>query len=321
MNSRITVAVFMWCALALPVAVQANNSADLATVAAMQEAEPSAPAAVPVAEAASSLAEAAAPISEAARRTTESTSATAFTGHDLSPWGMYQAADIVVKGVMIGLMLASLLTWTVWLFKTVQLFRARRQCQRLLHHLQQSATFAQILPTLDQYQSAETALVSSCQHELALSAAAEASADGLKERLSAGLERVQAGLSAQMNKGTGLLATIGSVAPFVGLFGTVWGIMNSFIGIAETKTTNLAVVAPGIAEALLATAIGLVAAIPAVVIYNHFSRAIGQYRARLTDIATALMIIISRDLDRQEHREKAPADNGKTASGQLQEAC
>ena len=328
MNRCTTVAVFLWFALALPVAVQADsadNSADAAAIAAIQEVESSAPASVVVPAGVvdndSGLPEAAAPTEEAARRTTESTSATAFTGHDLSPWGMYQAADIVVKTVMIGLMLASLLTWTVWLFKTVQLYRARRQCQRLLHHLQQSATLAQILPTLDQYQSAETALVSSCQHELALSAAAGASADGLKERLSAGLERVQAGLSAQMNKGTGLLATIGSVAPFVGLFGTVWGIMNSFIGIAETKTTNLAVVAPGIAEALLATAIGLVAAIPAVVIYNHFSRAIGQYRARLTDIATALMIIISRDLDRQEHRDKAPADNGKTASGQLQEAC
>jgi biopolymer transport protein ExbB len=310
----------LWCALALPFSVQASNadnSADLATGSAIQEAESSAP----VAEDASSLTEATAPVAEAAGQMAEPTSATAFTGHDLSPWGMYQAADIVVKSVMIGLMLASLLTWTVWLFKTVQLFRARRQCQRLLQYLQQSATFTQILPQLAQYQSAETALVSSCQHELALSAAAGASADGLKERLSAGLERVQAGLSAQMNKGTGLLATIGSVAPFVGLFGTVWGIMNSFIGIAETKTTNLAVVAPGIAEALLATAIGLVAAIPAVVIYNHFSRAIGQYRARLTDIATALMIIISRDLDRQEHRDKAPADNGKTASGQLQEAC
>ena len=320
MNSRITVAVFLWCALALPFSVQASNadnSADLATGSAIQEAESSAP----VAEDASSLTEATAPVAEAAGQMAEPTSATAFTGHDLSPWGMYQAADIVVKSVMIGLMLASLLTWTVWLFKTVQLYHARRQCQRLLQYLQQSATFAQILPQLAQYQSAETALVSSCQHELALSAAAGASADGLKERLSAGLERVQAGLSAQMNKGTGLLATIGSVAPFVGLFGTVWGIMNSFIGIAETKTTNLAVVAPGIAEALLATAIGLVAAIPAVVIYNHFSRAIGQYRARLTDIATALMIIISRDLDRQAHSDKTPADNGKTGSGKLQEVC
>src|SRR3546814_1624005 len=86
-----------------------------------------------------------------------------------------------------------------------------------------------------------------------------------------------------MIKGTGLLATIGATAPFVGLFGTVWGIMNSFIGIAASKTTNLAVVAPGIAEALLATALGLVAAIPAVVIYNHFSRQIGAYRAQVAD--------------------------------------
>ena len=86
-----------------------------------------------------------------------------------------------------------------------------------------------------------------------------------------------------MNKGTGLLATIGSTAPFVGLFGTVWGIMNSFIGISKAQTTNLAVVAPGIAEALLATAIGLFAAIPAVIIYNQFARWIGGYKGLLGD--------------------------------------
>ncbi len=91
-----------------------------------------------------------------------------------------------------------------------------------------------------------------------------------------------------------LLATIGATAPFVGLFGTVWGIMNAFIGISESHTTNLAVVAPGIAEALLATAMGLVAAIPAVVIYNHLVRVIGGYRAILDDAAAQLLLTISR---------------------------
>jgi biopolymer transport protein ExbB len=90
------------------------------------------------------------------------------------------------------------------------------------------------------------------------------------------------------------LATIGATSPFVGLFGTVWGIMNAFIGISESHTTNLAVVAPGIAEALLTTAIGLVAAIPAVVIYNHLARVISGYRARLTDASAQLLLIISR---------------------------
>lgn len=100
-----------------------------------------------------------------------------------------------------------------------------------------------------------------------------------------------------MTRGTGLIATIGSTAPFVGLFGTVWGIMNSFIGISQAQTTNLAVVAPGIAEALLATAIGLVAAIPAVVIYNVFARAIGGYRQVLADVAAGVERLVSRDLD------------------------
>ncbi len=100
-----------------------------------------------------------------------------------------------------------------------------------------------------------------------------------------------------MSRGTGVLATIGSTAPFVGLFGTVWGIMNAFIGISEAQTTNLAVVAPGIAEALLATALGLVAAIPAVVIYNVFARSIAGYRPILADASAAVERLVSRDLD------------------------
>jgi biopolymer transport protein ExbB len=102
-----------------------------------------------------------------------------------------------------------------------------------------------------------------------------------------------------MTRGTGLLATIGATAPFVGLFGTVWGIMNSFIGISKAQTTNLAVVAPGIAEALLATAIGLVAAIPAVVVYNAFARSITGYRALLADASAEVLRLVSRDLDRK----------------------
>ena len=102
-------------------------------------------------------------------------------------------------------------------------------------------------------------------------------------------------MSRRIARGTGVLATIGATAPFVGLFGTVWGIMNSFIGISEAHTTNLAVVAPGIAEALLATALGLVAAIPAVVIYNHLARSIAAYRALLGDASAQVMLLISRE--------------------------
>lgn len=121
--------------------------------------------------------------------------------------------------------------------------------------------------------------------------------EGIKERTSFRLERRVAAVGRQMGRGNGYLATIGAISPFVGLFGTVWGIMNSFIGIAQTQTTNLAVVAPGIAEALLATAIGLVAAIPAVVIYNVFARQIGGFKAMLGDVAAQVLLLQSRDLD------------------------
>jgi biopolymer transport protein ExbB len=118
--------------------------------------------------------------------------------------------------------------------------------------------------------------------------------DGFKERVALRLERVEAAMTRRVSRGTGILGTIGATAPFVGLFGTVWGIMNAFIGISEAHTTNLAVVAPGIAEALLTTAVGLVAAIPAVVIYNHLARVIGGYRAELGDASAQLLLMISR---------------------------
>jgi len=106
--------------------------------------------------------------------------------------------------------------------------------------------------------------------------------------------------------GTSVLATIGATAPFVGQFGTVWGIMNSFIGTSREHTTNLAVVAPGIAKALLATAFGLAAPIPAAVIYNVFARSISGYRALLGDAAAALLRLVSRDLDRDVGGHSAP---------------
>ncbi|WNZ58031.1 tonB-system energizer ExbB [Microbulbifer sp. SSSA008] len=247
---------------------------------------------------------------------------TAFSAHDLSPMGMYHAADIVVKSVMIGLLLASVLTWAIWLFKTLQLVITRRKAKQLLATLIQSKTFANAESKLSGQTGGALLLVEASRHELDLSSGGPVSDDGLKERVLARLERVQASLATDMNRGTGILATIGSVAPFVGLFGTVWGIMNSFIGIAKTQTTNLAVVAPGIAEALLATAIGLVAAIPAVVIYNYFSRAIGNYRAVLADNVTALMVLISRDLDRHHPNARPLAElvsaNKKRAVPQVQ---
>lgn len=120
---------------------------------------------------------------------------------------------------------------------------------------------------------------------------------GLKERVTSHLMRIEAEAQRNISRGTGILATIGSTAPFVGLFGTVWGIMNSFIGISQAQTTNLAIVAPGIAEALFATALGLVAAIPAVVIYNAFARSVAGYRLLLGHASAAVERLVSRDVD------------------------
>ena len=145
-----------------------------------------------------------------------------------------------------------------------------------------------------------SALVAAAASETALSDGGPP--EGVKERVASRLERIEAGAGRKMARGTGVLATIGATAPFIGLFGTVWGIMDSFIGISKAQTTNLAVVAPGIAEALLATAIGLVAAIPAVVIYNVFARRTGHCRAMLGDAAAAVMRLVSRDLERDVDR-------------------
>lgn len=233
---------------------------------------------------------------------------TAFVHNDLSPWGMFQAADWIVKAVLIALFVASVLTWAIWLFKLVQLHVAQRDSRSLLAWVIHAESFAIANKKLDQQKGNSLLLLKACRHEIKLSSMGPASDEALKERILARLERVQISLVATMNQGTGILASIGSVAPFVGLFGTVWGIMNSFIGIAETQTTNLAVVAPGIAEALLATAVGLIAAIPAVLTYNHFARSIASYRVLIMDIMTALMILISRDLDRH-HKDAGELPN------------
>jgi biopolymer transport protein ExbB len=215
---------------------------------------------------------------------------------DLSPWGMFLNADIVVKIVMLGLAFASLVTWTVWLAKTFELRSARSQVRRDLRILNESATIAQAHEHLRDGKSAVAILMQSAAQEIRLSA--NLRAEGLKERIALQLERIEMAISRKVSRGTGILATIGSTAPFVGLFGTVWGIMNSFIGISNAHTTNLAVVAPGIAQALLATAFGLVAAIPAVVVYNVLARQTQHYRAFLGDASAQVMRLVSRDLDR-----------------------
>jgi biopolymer transport protein ExbB len=215
---------------------------------------------------------------------------------DLSPWGMFMAADLVVKTVMVGLAFASVLTWTIWFAKAIELLLARRRVRAAIDRLNEAHAWSEASAGL-KGNNGVAALIGAADTELRLSADA-LSPDGVKERIASRLERLEAAAGRQMIRGTGILATIGATAPFVGLFGTVWGIMNSFIGISKVQTTNLAVVAPGIAEALLATALGLVAAIPAVVMYNMFSRWIAGYRALHADAAAEILRLVSRDLDR-----------------------
>jgi len=229
---------------------------------------------------------------------------------DLSPWGMYMQADIVVKAVMIGLVIASVVTWTVWLAKTIELIAAKRRLRSDL-----ALMAARRIDQLPQRKSIMGRFMNAAAAELKLSDGA-LEKDGIKERIALGLERIEKAAARRIARGTGVLATIGATAPFVGLFGTVWGIMNSFIGISKSQTTNLAVVAPGIAEALLATALGLAAAIPAVVIYNIFSRQIGGYRDLVGDASAEILRWVSRELDvprtepaaSQRERSLSPAE-------------
>ncbi|MCX5570235.1 tonB-system energizer ExbB [Kaistia sp. K-TC2] len=289
----------------------ATNSAAPATADPAAAPAVNAPGAATPADAAPATAETTAPAAPAKPVTAEPASPTEMLTqlltpeprsdlpHNLSPWGMFMAADWVVKTVMIGLAVASLITWTIWLAKTIELACARARIRRALTTILSSSGLSEASRSLSGRGGPAAFMVRTAEDELRQSAIVldYAGDGGVKERLVSSLSRIEAQAGRRMSKGTGALATIGSTAPFVGLFGTVWGIMNSFIGISESQTTNLAVVAPGIAEALLATAIGLVAAIPAVVIYNVFARSITAYRQLLTDAATGVERLVSRDLD------------------------
>ncbi len=218
--------------------------------------------------------------------------------HDLSPLGMFMAADIVVKAIMSGLMLASVATWTVWIAKVIEVGIARRRASKGLATLRSSTSLANAADRLAGAGGAVAAIAEEAVAEARKSTGTQRAA-GILERVSSRLADVEAAAIRSARTGTGILASIGATAPFIGLLGTVWGIMNSFIGISKAQTTNLAVVAPGIAEALLATAIGLVAAIPAVLFYNHLGRSIAAYRALVREAASETQRHLSRDLDRE----------------------
>ncbi len=230
--------------------------------------------------------------------------------HDLSPMGMFLAADPVVKAVMIILAAASVVTWTILLVKMFSLGLAKRRMRLSLNELRSAGNLAEAGQRVRRGVGA--LLLVEAEEELGLSHGLPS--EGVKERAAIALNRVEARVGKRMASGTGILATIGSIGPFVGLFGTVWGIMGSFIGIASSNTTNLAVVAPGIAEALLATGIGLVAAIPAVVIYNALTRSITGYRALTGDAVALIMRHLSRDLDRREFGAYGPKGSIRLAA-------
>lgn len=216
---------------------------------------------------------------------------------ELSPWVMFMSADIIVKAVMIGLAFASLMTWTVLIAKSIELSIAATKLRSALKRIAEARSLAEAQMALGAKAGILPSFLAAALREARMSAGLS-SDTGIKERAASSFSEIMRAEARRIRVGMGVLATIGSTSPFVGLFGTVWGIMNSFIGISKSQTTNLAVVAPGIAEALLATAIGLVAAIPAVIIYNYFSRVTKSYLELVSRASGAAGRLLSRDLDR-----------------------
>lgn len=210
---------------------------------------------------------------------------------------MFLSADILVKAVIAGLAFASLLTWTIFIAKTVELAQVRRKLRAALREVGDARSLGEAQLALGLSRGVLATLIDAASREARLSAGI-AGDGGLKERAASRFAEISRAEARRIRLGMGVLATIGATAPFVGLFGTVWGIMNSFIGISKAQTTNLAVVAPGIAEALLATAVGLAAAIPAVIIYNHFARVTKAYLELVARASGAAGRLLSRDLDR-----------------------
>ena len=240
--------------------------------------------------------------------------------HDLSMWGLFMQADIVVKIVMIMLIVSSVWCWAIIIEKRAMLRKLSKRARRFedafwsgepLDKLYQRIKKSPHDPLLKTF----SAGMEEWQNTIS---------GGIpdKEDLQASLrQRVERAMTVtigremeRLERGMTFLATTGSTAPFIGLFGTVWGIMNSFTAIAQSNNTSLAVVAPGIAEALFATALGLVAAIPAVIAYNGFSNRLGRYAGRLDAFVTEFSAILSRHLETQDRKRPGSSVNRKIAS-------
>ena len=268
----------------------------------------SAGAAVPAAQSGGAVVAPAVPADNAAADTARPLKATSVTLRELSPWSMFLAADIIVKAVMIGLAFASLVTWTIFIAKLIELSLVQGRLRAALRMIADSRSLAEAQFALGSSGTILSSLLSAAMREARLSAGTSSDA-GVKERAASSFSEIVRAEARRIRLGMGLLATIGATSPFVGLVGTVWGIMNSFIGISKSQTTNLAVVAPGIAEALLATAFGLVAAIPAVIIYNHFARVTKGYLELVGRSSGAAGRLLSRDLDRTHVSSPRPANS------------
>jgi biopolymer transport protein ExbB len=224
----------------------------------------------------------------------------------LTPIVMFEQADLVVKIVMIGLLLCSILSWTLLVIKLVEFGSLKRTSDRFLETFRGAKSINEMgrIAESEDFAGnpmADMAAAAAAEVELSRQAGLNVTGefrDSTLMRATTAVNAVQASLARRLSGGMQFLASVGANAPFIGLFGTVYGIMNSFIGIANTNTTNLAVVAPGIAQALLATGIGLFAAIPAVVFYNYFQTQITGYGSRSEGFVAELINAISRQLDK-----------------------
>ncbi|WP_454286150.1 protein TolQ [Rhizobium arsenicireducens] len=223
----------------------------------------------------------------------------AAAAHDVSLWALFMQAGLVVKLVMLGLLAASVWTWAIIIDKFMSYSRSRRQFDQFEQVFWSGQSLEELYRTLaERNNTGLAAMFVAAMREWKKSFERGArSPIGLQMRIDRAMDVTLARESEALEARLTSLATIGSAAPFVGLFGTVVGIMTSFQAIAGSKSTNLAVVAPGIAEALLATAIGLVAAIPAVIAYNKFSGEAGKLTARMEGFADEFSAILSRQID------------------------
>ena len=232
----------------------------------------------------------------------------------LSPLDLYQNADVVVKSVIIIMVLASFMVWFIWIGKTVEVFLESKRIKKN-NVLMANAVLLNDAKIAGEGYCSQAVLLA--KDELEISKTVTPGGDNhqsIKERAMSKIMYMEVLQVRKISRLTAILATTSAVAPFVGLFGTVWGIMHSFVSIAQSQTTSLSVVAPGIAEALFATALGLLVAVPAVILYNILGRMINGYKLILNNVAITVMSLLSRELDVIAH---APNVSGGIDNGLL----